>query len=88
MKLTIKQLIPVANHWNRYIREESQTYVYVPVSALALVQDIGDENFRTGKTTWQYIDTLHIASQDYPEAFEDLSYVNTLFSLTDPTEAE
>jgi hypothetical protein len=79
MKLTIKEIIPVANHWNMYMNEDTQEEVCYPVCGLALVEDIGDEEFRTGETKWTYIDNIHIEAQTCPEAFESLSYLCTVY---------
>lgn len=84
MKLTIKQIIPVTNHWNMYMNEETQQEVCYPVCGLALVEDVGDEACRTGKEKWTYIDTKHIEAQDFPEAFESLDFIETLYSDKNP----
>jgi hypothetical protein len=84
MKLTIKQIIPVTNHWNMYMNQDEQREVCFPVCGLALVEDIGDEEFRTGQEKWTYIDTNHIAAQDFPEAFENLEFIETLYSDKNP----
>ena len=79
MKLTIKQIIPVVNHWNMYMNDDTQEEVCHPVCGLALVEDVGHEEFRTGETKWTFIDNIHIEAQECPEAFEGLSYLCTVY---------
>ena len=81
MKLEIKQIIPVSNHWNVYMKEDVQEELYVPVSGLALIH--ANELYPEGES-WQYIDPLHINYQIYPEAFENLTYMHTVFSIDNP----
>ena len=78
MKLQIKNITSVVNHWNKYIDETNQTEIYHPVCGLALVK--WDE----GEELWSYIDVIHISSQSCPEAFEDLQYIETIYYLGNP----
>ena len=85
MKLTIKQIIPVSNHWNVYIGEQDNrgycTIECKPVCGLALVQDF----YSPEAETWKYIDTYDIEEQQYPEIREDLTFHCTMYSEGEPS---
>jgi hypothetical protein len=79
MKLNIKNVVPVTNHWNIYINENDQTEVFSPVSALALISDSDGQEF------WKYIDTLDIERQFDTQNDGDLTYMNTIYSEKEPS---
>ena len=87
MKLSIKQIIPVNHMWNVYMEDTTQQEKYYPVSGLALVCNAGDGRFPSGDS-WQYIDSLHIELQEYPEASEGLSFLHTIYSVNNPNPEE